>query len=72
VEVCLAEAQYEVQHHEVASDRLGGSAETPAASAAHSNGRSRGQLANLANIALYVVARIVAVQLLGQHEGNSE
>jgi hypothetical protein len=39
--------------------------------AAHSSGRSRVQIANLANIAVYVVPRIVLVPLSGKHLANS-
>jgi hypothetical protein len=38
--------------------------------AAHSSGRSRVQLINLANIAVYVVARIVLVPLSGLASGE--
>jgi hypothetical protein len=38
--------------------------------AAHNSGPSRVQLANLANIAVYVVTRIVLVQLSGQASGE--
>ena len=38
--------------------------------AAHSSGRSRVQLINLANIAVYVVARIVLVPLSGPASGE--
>ena len=51
----------------VATNRFGGSAEHPAA---HSSGRSRAQLTNLANITAYVVARIVLVPLSGQASGE--
>jgi hypothetical protein len=54
----------ELRHRYGASDRLGRSAEHPCGHrAAHSSGRSPVQLVNLANIAAYVVARIVLVQL---------
>ena len=51
---------------EAATGRFVGQQNTPAA---HRSGRSRVQLVNLANIAAYVVARIVLVPLSGQASG---
>jgi hypothetical protein len=50
------------RHHEAATDRFGRPAEHRCG---HSSGRSRVQIANLANIAVYVVPRIVLVPLWG-------
>ena len=55
------------RHHEAATGRFGGQQNTPAA---HRSGRSRVQLVNLANIAAYVVARIVLLQLSGPASGE--
>jgi hypothetical protein len=55
------------RHHEAATGRFGGQQNTPAT---HRSGRSRVQLVNLANIAAYVVARIVLVPLSGQASGE--
>ena len=57
---------YNFSYREAASDRLGRSAEHPLASSSPPLRRSCAQLVNLANIAAYVVARIVLVQLSEQ------
>ena len=55
------------RHHEAPPVVSDGQQNT---AAAHSSGRSRVQLANLANIAVYVVTRIVLVPLSGQASGE--
>jgi len=55
------------RHHKAATDRFGRPAEHRCG---NSNGRSRVQIANLANIAVYVVTRIVLVPLSGQASGE--
>ncbi len=57
------DASNKFHHHEAATDRFGRPAEDPAA---YSSGRSRVQLANMGNIAAYVVTRIVLAPLSGQ------
>ena len=56
------------RHHKAATDRFGRPAEHRCG---NSNGRSRVQIANLANIAVYVVPRIVLVPISGKHLANS-